>query len=109
MAWLDRRGHLQLRRSTVHIDAAVPSLIQLEPTRVTNIFVPTGQDIAVALLLHPEQTHRPTEVAMLIGRSPGGYRRSWPRCGIVASWTAKVGRRSPTCSTKWSTPGLRPI
>ena len=71
VAWLDRRGHLQLRGATVHIDADVPPLLLPEPTRVTDLFVPTGLDVAVALLLRPEQTHRPTEVATLIGRSPG--------------------------------------
>lgn len=71
VAWLDRRGHLQLRGATVHIDAEVPPLVQPEPTRVTDLFVPTGLDIAVALLLQPEETHRTTEVATLIGRSPG--------------------------------------
>ena len=57
--------------ATVHIDADVPPLVQPEPTRVTDLFVPTGLDVAVALLLHPEQTHGTTEVATLIGRSPG--------------------------------------
>ncbi len=71
VAWLDRRGHMQLRGATVHIDADVPPLVQPEPTRVTDLFVPTGLDVGVALLLHPEQTHRTTEVATLIGRSPG--------------------------------------
>jgi hypothetical protein len=71
VAWLDRRGHLQLRGATVHIDAEVPPLVQPELTRVTDLFVPTGLDIAIALLLHPEETHRTTEVATLIGRSPG--------------------------------------
>jgi hypothetical protein len=71
VAWLDRRGHLQLRGANVHIDADVPPLLQPEPNRVTDLFVPTGLDVAVALLLHPERTHRTTEVATLIGRSPG--------------------------------------
>ena len=71
VAWLDRRGHVQLRGSNVHIDADVPPLVQPEPSRVSDLFVPTGLDIAIALLLHPEQTHRTTEVATLIGRSPG--------------------------------------
>lgn len=71
VAWLDRRGHLQLRGATVRIDADVPPLLQPEPTRVTELFVPTGLDVAVALLLHPQESHRTTEVATLIGRSPG--------------------------------------
>ncbi len=71
VAWLDRRGHMQLRGAKVHIDSDVPPLVQPECTRVTNLFVPTGLDIAVALLLHPEQTHRTTTVATLTGRSPG--------------------------------------
>ena len=71
VAWLDRRGHLQFRGATVRIDADVPALVQPEPTRVTELFVPTGLDVAVALLLHPQEFHRTTEVARLIGRSPG--------------------------------------
>jgi hypothetical protein len=71
VAWLDRRGHLQLRGTALHIDADVPPLIGPEPTRVTDPFVPTGLDIGMALLLEPEQDHRTTEVATLIGRSPG--------------------------------------
>ena len=47
VAWLDRRGHLQLRGTAVHIDADVPPLIGPEPTRVA------------------------TELATLLGRSPG--------------------------------------
>lgn len=71
VAWLDRRGHLQLRGTALIIDADVPSLIGPEPTRVADPFVPTGLDIGVALLLEPEQGHRTTELATLIGRSPG--------------------------------------
>lgn len=71
VAWLDRRGHLQLRGATVHIDADVPPLVRPEPARVTDIFVPTGLDIGIALLLEPEEAHRTMEVATLIGRSPG--------------------------------------
>ncbi len=71
VAWLDRRGHLQLRDTALHIDADVPPLVGPEPTRVTDPFVPTGLDVGIALLLEPEQAHRTTEVAALIGRSPG--------------------------------------
>jgi hypothetical protein len=71
VAWLDRRGHLQLRGVALRIDADVPPLIGPEPTRVTDPFVPTGLDVGMALLLEPEGAHRTTEVANLIGRSPG--------------------------------------
>jgi hypothetical protein len=71
VAWLDRRGHLQLRGIALHIDADVPPLIGPEPTRVTDPFVPTGMDVGMALLLEPQRSHRTTEVANLIGRSPG--------------------------------------
>ena len=71
VAWLDRRGHLQLRGPALHIDADVPPLIGPEPTRVADPFVPTGLDVGMALLLEPEKGHRTTEVATLIGRSPG--------------------------------------
>lgn len=71
VAWLDRRGHLQLRGTALHIDADVPPLIGPEPTRVTDPFAPTGLDIGMALLLEPEEAHRTTELATMIGRSPG--------------------------------------
>lgn len=71
VAWLDRRGHLQLRGVTVHIDADVPPLVEPEPTRVTDVFVPTGLDLGIALLLQPEEDHPTMEVAGQIGRSPG--------------------------------------
>lgn len=71
VAWLDRRGHLQLRGETVHIDADVPPLVRPEPTRVSELFVPTGMDIGIALLLDPEKDHRTMDVATLVGRSPG--------------------------------------
>ncbi len=71
VAWLDRRGHLQLRGTTVHIDADVPPLLQPEPTRVSELFVPTGLDIGIALLLDPKADHRTMEIATLVGRSPG--------------------------------------
>ena len=72
VAWLDRRrGHLQLRGTALLIDADVPPLIGPEPTRVADPFVPTGLDVGMALLLDPEHGHRTTELATLIGRSPG--------------------------------------
>ena len=71
VAWLDRRGHLQLRGSALHIDADVPPLIGPEPSRVTDPFVPTGLDVGIALLLEPEEAHRTTELARLVKRSPG--------------------------------------
>jgi hypothetical protein len=71
VAWLDRRGHVQLRGATVHIDADVPPLVEAESLRVTDLFVPTGLDVGMALLLDPEDPHRTVEVATIIGRSPG--------------------------------------
>jgi hypothetical protein len=71
VAWLDRRGHLQLRGATMRIDADVPPLVRPESTRVNEVFVPTGLDIGMALLLEPEAPHRTMEVAATIGRSPG--------------------------------------
>ena len=49
----------------------LPPLIGPEPTRVTDPFVPTGLDVGMALLLDPGHGHRTTELATLIGRSPG--------------------------------------
>jgi hypothetical protein len=71
VAWLDRRGHLQLRGATVRIDADVPPLVEVESARVTDLFVPTGLDVGMALLLDPKTPRRTVEVATIIGRSPG--------------------------------------
>jgi hypothetical protein len=71
VAWLDRRGHLQLRGTGLHIDADVPPLLGPEPGRVTDPFVPTGLDVGMALLLEPTETHRTNGLARQIGRSPG--------------------------------------
>ena len=71
VAWLDRRGHLQLRGATLRIDADVPPLVEPEPTRVTDLFAPTGLDVGIALLLDPERPRGTMEVAAKIERSPG--------------------------------------
>lgn len=71
VAWLDRRGHLQLRGATVRIDADVPPLVETGQVRVTDLFAPTGLDVGIALLLEPDGPHRTMEVAKIIGRSPG--------------------------------------
>ncbi len=71
VAWLDRRGHLQLHGSSVIVDADVPPLLVAPAGRVLDPFVPTGLDVGIALLLEPDRPHPTVEVAHRIGRSPG--------------------------------------
>lgn len=70
VAWLDRRGHLWVRTANVYVNADVsPSVAP--PARVVEVMSGTGLDVAIALLVAPEEDAGVNELARRIRRSPG--------------------------------------
>ena len=70
--WLDRRGSLRLWARGLRIDAQVPaSTIHSGPRRVVSTFSPAAREVAVELLLAPDQRPSPRGLASKLGRSPG--------------------------------------
>jgi hypothetical protein len=71
--WFDRRrGHLRLWQPGLRVDASVrPRLAPDTGTRTRNPFTPAGRQLALWLLLHPDDAASPREIARQIDISPG--------------------------------------
>jgi hypothetical protein len=71
--WLDRRrGQLRIWCPGVRIDAAVePSALDEERPRVRDPFTPAGRQVALWLLLHPDQPASPRGIARELDVSAG--------------------------------------
>lgn len=70
VGWLDRRGHLRVRRPGLVIDSDLPRLMP-PPARWRNTLGETGLDIALTLLSEPERTWGSNELAHHLHRSQG--------------------------------------
>lgn len=70
VSWFDRRGHIRLVAPGLFVDSDVPAAVG-NPTRVTELFTPTGLDVALCLLLDPDRSWGVNELAAAIGRSKG--------------------------------------
>jgi hypothetical protein len=71
LAWFDRRGHLWVRAPGVFVNAEVSSGSVVPSRRVVSVFRGTGLDVALALLVNPEEPQGVHAVARQIDRSPG--------------------------------------
>jgi hypothetical protein len=71
LAWFDRRGHLWVRAPGLFVNAEVSSGSVVPPPRVVRVFRGTGLDVALALLVHPDEPQGVHAVARQIDRSPG--------------------------------------
>jgi len=71
LAWLDRRGHLWVRTPGLFVNAGVSSGSVVPSRRVVNVFRGTGLDVALALLVHPDEPQGVHTIARQIDRSPG--------------------------------------
>lgn len=70
--WLDRRrGHLRLWCPGLRLDASVAPTAAPQPTRVRDPFSPTGRQVALWLLLHPDEPASPRGMARELGVSAG--------------------------------------
>ena len=71
LAWFDRRGHLWVKAPGVFVNAEVSSGSVVPSRRVVSVFKGTGLDVALALLVNPEEPRGVHAVARQIDRSPG--------------------------------------
>ncbi|MDA8185472.1 MAG: hypothetical protein M0035_13810 [Actinomycetota bacterium] len=71
IAWLDRRGHLSIRSEGLIVDADVPTVLPVVSERVVELFSPVGLDVAIALLLQPDERTGTMELSRRTKRSPG--------------------------------------
>jgi len=71
LAWFDRRGHLWVRAPGLFVNAEVSSGSVVPSRRVVSVFRGTGLDVAMALLVNPEEPRGVHAVARQIDRSPG--------------------------------------
>ncbi len=71
LAWLDRRGHLWIRTEGLFVNAQLPLTVTTGSRRVVSALKGTGLDVAIALLLDPDEPHGVQDLARRIARSPG--------------------------------------
>jgi hypothetical protein len=64
-------GHLGIRGPRVLVDSDVKPLMTEPTDRVVDLFSPAGRDVAVALLLAPDEYLGTMEIARRTGRSAG--------------------------------------
>jgi hypothetical protein len=71
--WLDRRrGHLRLWYPGLRIDGTIEPRILAEPgPRARNAFTPAGLELALWLLVHPDEEASPRRLARTLGISAG--------------------------------------
>lgn len=65
--WLDRRGHLRLVVGQWFIDADLPGENQSPLDTTRNPWSPLGRDVAVNLLVHPQEIPSPVVIARQVG------------------------------------------
>jgi hypothetical protein len=71
VGWLDRRGHLRIRGPSLLVDSDIKPLATEPTDRVIDLFSPAGRDVAIALLLAPDEHLGTMEIARRTGRSAG--------------------------------------
>jgi len=71
LAWLDRRGHIWIRTEGLFVNAQIPLTSAPASRRVVSALKGAGLDVAIALLLDPDETHGVQDLARRIARSPG--------------------------------------